>query len=492
MFFVMKQDGIINIKLVLHTIGSLLFFEAAFMLLATVIAYIYGEPDAQSLLISSVITLTVALFSYFFIKKDPERQFEKRDGYLFVTLVWVVFSLFGTLPFFISGYIPRYVDAFFETMSGFSTTGATILTDVEALPHGLLMWRSIMSWLGGMGIIVLSLAILPIFGIGGMQLYAAEIPGPTKVKLHPRLAQTAKLLWGIYTLLTLVEIVLLKIGGMGLFDAVCHSFTTMSTCGYSTKNAGIAYWNSPFIEYIVIFFMLVAGINYGVIYSTLRGDFKKLYQNEELRFYLLFVFGFSLITMAVLLFSENMDVELSARTATFQVVSLMTGTGFNTANYLIWTPFLWSLMCFIMLIGGCAGSCAAGLKVVRVTLLLKNSYYEFKRLLHPNAVIPVKFNQKVVPSQIITNILAFVVLYALIAIVSVLVFTLMDIDFIESVGSSVALLSNVGPGLGVFGPEDNYSQFPDAAKWYASFLMLIGRLEIFTVLFVLMPSFWKR
>ncbi len=489
----MKQTtGIINIKLVLHTIGSLLFFEAVFMLVATFVAYIYGEPDVLPLLYSSVITFTVALFSYFFIKKDPDKQFEKRDGYLFVSLIWVVFSLFGTLPFFISGYIPTYTDAFFETMSGFSATGATILTDVEMLPHGLLLWRSLISWLGGMGIIVLTLAILPIFGIGGMQLYAAEIPGPTKAKLHPRVAQTAKLLWVIYMLLTFVEVILLKIGGMDLFDAVCHAFSTMAACGYSTKNASIAYWNSPFIEYVVIFFMLVTGINYGVIYSTLKGNFKKFYQNEELRFYLLFLFGFSLITTVGLLFSENMGVESSARTATFQVVSLMTGTAFNTANYMNWAPFLWSLMCFIMLIGGCAGSTTAGLKVVRVALLLKNSYHEFKRLLHPNAVIPVKFNQKVVPSQIVTNILAFVVLYALIIIVSVLIFTSMGLGFVESIGSSISFLSNVGPGLGVFGPGDNYAQFPDAAKWYASFLMLTGRLEIFTVLFVLMPSFWKR
>ncbi len=488
----MKQSGIINIKLVLHTLGSLLFFEAAFMLIAAVVAYLYGEQDAQSLFLSSMITLVVALFSYFFIKKDPDEQFEQRDGYLFVALIWVVFSLFGSLPFIISGYVPRYVDAFFETMSGFSTTGATIFTDVEVLPHGLLLWRSIIAWLGGMGIIVLSLAILPIFGIGGMQLYSAEIPGPTKVKLHPRVAQTAKLLWSIYILLTLVEIILLKIGGMGLFDAVCHAFTTMSASGFSTKNASVAYWNSPFIEYVFIIFMVVTGINYGVIYSTLKGNFKKFYQNEELKFYLFFLLGFSLITTAGLLFTGNMDVEASARTATFQVVSLMTGTAFSTANYLNWTPFLWILMCFIMLIGGCAGSTTAGLKVVRVSLLLKNSYYEFKRLLHPNAVIPVKFNQKVVPAQIITNILAFVVLYALIAIISVLVFALMGLGFAESVGSSVTFLSNVGPGLGMFGPVDNYSQFPDAAKWYASFLMLTGRLEIFTVLFVLMPSFWKR
>ncbi|MDR0941473.1 MAG: TrkH family potassium uptake protein, partial [Bacteroidales bacterium] len=261
----MKQPNIINFKLLFHTVGSLLFFEAAFMLIATIVAYFYKENDFLPLLFSCGITLAVALCSFFLIKKDPNAQFEKREGYLFVTLVWVVFSLFGTLPFIIGGYIPSFIDALFETMSGFTATGTTVFTSVEALPHGILFWRSLMCWLGGMGIIILSLAILPFFGIGGMQLYAAEIPGPQKTKLHPRIAQTAKLLWGIYALLTLVQTILLKIGGMDLFDAVCHSFSTVSACGSSTKNTGIAYWNSPFIEYVVIVFMLITGINYGVL-----------------------------------------------------------------------------------------------------------------------------------------------------------------------------------------------------------------------------------
>jgi len=488
----MKQPSIINIKLLLHTVGSLLFFEATFMLIATVVAYLYKESDFLPLLYSSGITLVAALCSFFFIKKDPDTQFEKRDGYLFVSLTWVVFSLFGTLPFIIGGYAPCFVDAFFESMSGFTATGASIFTDVEILPHGILLWRSLMCWLGGMGIIILSLAILPFFGIGGMQLYAAEIPGPQKAKLHPRIAQTAKLLWGIYTLLTVVQIVLLKIGGMEVFDAVCHSFSAISACGSSTKNAGIAYWNSPVIEYVIMSFMLITGINYGVIYSTMKGKFKTLYQNEEVRFYLLFALGFSFIVTIGLLVSQNMGVEESIRTATFQVVSLLSGTAFFTTNYLGWAPFLWTLLLFIMLIGGCAGSTTSGLKVVRVSLLLKNSINEFKRLLHPNAVIPVKYNQKVVAPQIITNILAFVALYVLIIIGSILIFASLGLNLDESVGSSITFLNNVGPGLGKFGPIDNYSQFPTIAKCYASFLMLVGRLEIFTVLFVLMPSFWKR
>lgn len=488
----MRQSRLINFKLLFHTVGSLLFFEAGFMLVATVIAFIFKGFDFFPLLISSVITLVAAFCSFHFIKKEANAQFEKREGYLFVTLVWIVFSLFGTLPFIIGGYIPNFIDALFETMSGFTATGTTVFTNVEALPHGILLWRSLMCWLGGMGIIILSLAILPFFGIGGMQLYAAEIPGPQKSKLHPRIAQTAKLLWGIYALLTLLEIVLLKLGGMNVFDAVCHAFSTVSASGSSTKNAGISYWDSPFIEYVVISFMFVTGINYGVLYATLKGKFRTLFRNEELRFYFLFAVGFSFIVAVALFFTENMGFEETLRTATFQVVSLLSGTAFTTANYLSWTPFLWALLLFIMLIGGCAGSASAGLKVVRVSLLLKNSLNEFKRLLHPNAVIPVKYNQKVVQPQIITNILAFVALYVLIILGSILIFTVMGLQFDEAVGSSITFLSNVGPGLGQFGPIETYAELSAPAKMYASFLMLVGRLEIFTVLFVFMPSFWRR
>jgi trk system potassium uptake protein TrkH len=462
------------------------------MFIATVVAFFYHESDFLPLFYSSCITLAAALCSFFFIRKDPNTQFEKRDGYLFVTLVWIVFSLFGSLPFLLGGYSHSIVDAFFESMSGFTTTGATTFAGVEMLPHGILFWRSLMCWLGGMGIIILSLAIIPFFGIGGMQLYAAEIPGPQKTKLHPRVTQTAKLLWGIYSSLTLVQMLLLKIGGMNMFDAVCHSFSSISATGISTKNAGISYWNSPFMEYVLIAFMFITGINYGVIYSVLRGNFKSLYQNEELRFYLAFIVLFSLIVGVGLYTSQHLGVEESARTASFQVVSLLTGSGFVTTNYLAWTPFLWTLLLFLMLVGGCAGSATSGIKVVRVSLLLKNSHNEFKRLLHPNAVMPVKFNKKVVSPQIITNILAFVALYVLIIIGSVLFFTAMGFGFDESVGSAVSFLGNVGSGFGKFGPMDNYSQFPTLAKCYASFLMLAGRLEIFTVLFVLTPSFWKR
>jgi trk system potassium uptake protein TrkH len=488
----MKKDRLLNIKLVFHVLGTLLFFEAGFLLISAAVSFLYRENDLFPLLISFGITFGTALMCFLLFKKEKSEPLNKREGYLVVTSVWIIFSLFGSLPFFISGYIPSYTDAFFETISGFTTTGASILTDVESLPHGLLFWRSIIQWLGGMGIIVLSLAIMPILGIGGMQLYVAEVPGPTKDKLRPRVAQTAKLLWSIYALLTIMEILLLLVGGMNLYDSVCHAFATMSTGGFSTKNASIAYWDSPFIEYIITLFMLIAGINYTVIYFAIKGNFKKLANSEELKFYLLFAFGFSFITMVGLLLTQNIQTEEALRASSFQVVSVMTGTGFATADYMQWAPFLWTLMFIIMLIGGCAGSASGGLKTVRVALLLKNSYYEFKRLLHPNAVIPVKFNHKVVPAPIVTNVLAFIVLFAIIAVISLLIFVLLGIGFVEAAGSVVTCMSNVGPGLGNVGPSGNFAHFPDTAKWYMSFLMLTGRLEIFTVLFLFAPSFWKK
>ena len=325
-----------------------------------------------------------------------------------------------------------------------------------------------------------------------MQLYVAEVPGPIKDKLRPRVAQTAKLLWSIYAIFTFAEVIFLSIGGMDLFDAICHSFTTMSTGGYSTKNASIAYWDSAFIDTVVMVFMILAGINYTVLYYMIKGDYKRFSKNEELKVYLFFMLIASVITTIGLCITSNLDFCVSLREASFQVVSLVTGTGYSTADFTQWVPFLWSLMLVLMLLGGCAGSTAGGLKMVRVAILIKNSYLEFKRLLHPNAVIPVKFSEKVVADSIVTNVLAFVVLYILMAIISFLVFMFLGIGFEESIGAVVTSLNNVGPGIGDVGPAGNFSEFPDAAKWYMTFLMLTGRLEIFTVLFVLSPSFWKK
>lgn len=488
----MKQEQLFDIRLIFSTLGSLLFFEAGFMAIATIVALFYREPDVPALCYANAITFFTAILLYFPFRRSDKKQLKKREGYLIVSSIWIVFSFFGSLPFLFSGYIPGYANAFFETISGFTTTGATILSDIEALPHGLLFWRSIIQWLGGMGIIVLSLAVLPIFGIGGMQLYVAEVPGPTKDKIRPRVAQTAKLLWSIYAAITMAEAILLYIAGMNLFDAVCHAFTTISTGGYSTKNASIAYWNSPFIDYIVTFFMIIAGMNYTLLYTALRGNLKRFFHNEEIKYYLTLGFCITAITIICRMPKDLSGFESIIRSSIFQSFTLMTGTGFSTSDFMTWGAFLWTLMLITMMFGGCAGSTSGGIKTVRLILLIKNSYFEFKRLLHPNAIIPVKFNDKVVQSTIVTNVLAFVVLYATTIIIGIFIFLLLGINIKEAVGASVTSIGNVGPGLGNSGPSGNFSSFPDSAKWVMSFLMLTGRLEIFTVLFVLSPSFWKK
>lgn len=488
----MKHKSLIDVKTVARTIGALLFFEVAFMLLSAMVALCYGEDDFPYMLLSAGITFVVAALSYFPTKTDMSKL-GKREGYLIVTIIWIVFSVFGSLPFYLSGYIPSYTDAFFETISGFTTTGATILTDIERLPHGLLFWRSLMQWLGGMGIIVLSLAVLPILGVGGMQLYVAEVPGPTKDKLRPRVTQTAKILWTTYALLTAAEALLLFFGGMSLFDAVCHSFATLSTGGYSTKNMSVAYWDSAFIQYTICAFMFIGGVNFAVSYYVLfKGDFKKLLKNEELKYYTIFFLLFSLGYALVVVDTTDLTIERAFREGSFQIISIMTSTGFATSDFMSRVPFLWVFLLVLMTFGGCAGSSCGGIKIVRIILLIKNSYLEFKRLLHPNAFLPVKFNGKVVHSQIVTNVLAFIVLFIVVSIFSMLVLTLFGVEFIEACGAVITCISNVGPGIGDLGPAGTFAELPDAAKWYLSFLMLTGRLEIFTVLFLLSPPFWKR
>ena len=491
----MKQESLLNFKLIGATFGLLLFFEAGFMAVSSIISALYGEDDLKALLISTGLTIVTALLLFFGLKGDEKTknfQLKKREGYFIVAFVWILFSIFGTFPFYLSGYIPEYTNAFFETISGYTTTGATILQDIEALPHGLLFWRSIIQWQGGMGIIVLSLAVMPLFGIGGMQMYAAEVPGPTKDKIRPRVTQTAKLLWSLYASITIIEAILLFIAGMEPFDAFCHACTTIATGGYSTKNASIAHWNSPFIDYIITIFMIIAAMNYTLLYTALRGNVKKFIHNEEIKYYLLIGFTITAIIIGYNFYLERTVSEEDVRVSLFSAFSLMTGTGFGLSDHTAWAPFLAILMILIMSFGGCAGSSCGGIKTVRIVLLIKNSYFEFKRLLHPNAVIPVKFNNKVVPPTIITNVLAFIVLYAITIMLGILIFLLIGVNPEESIGAAVTSVSNVGPGLGASGPTGNFAHFPVAAKWVMSFFMLAGRLDIFTVLFILSPSFWKR
>lgn len=450
----------------------------------------FGEGDMAALGITALISILVGALAYLLTKKS-DKSIGKREGFIIVSLVWVVFSLFGALPFVISGYIPSYTNAFFETISGFTTTGASILNDVEALPHGLLFWRSMTQWLGGMGIIVLSLAILPIFRIGGMQLFVAEVPGPTPDKFHPRVKETAKRLWGIYVFFTLAEIILLYFGGISLFDSVCHGFTTMATGGYSTKQASIAEF-SPYVQYVITLFMFLAGTNFALSYYGLHFKFNKVFKNEEFRFYSFFIVGFTIIIAFFLWHGDQLGIEESFRHAVFQVVSITTTTGYVTTDYLQWIPFLWVIIFMLMFLGGSAGSTGGSIKIVRIALLIKNSGLELKRLVHPNAVVPIRLNKKSIDPQIITNILAFVITYLTITVISTIVMSAMGYDLNSSLGAVAASLGNIGPGIGAVGPVENYSHIPDFGKWFLSFLMLLGRLELFTVLILFSPAFWKR
>jgi trk system potassium uptake protein TrkH len=461
------------------------------MLLSLLVSIIYGEADQQAFFISSgIAVLTGSLILA--LTKNASLDIGKREGFIIVSFSWIVFSFFGSLPYMISGSIPNFTDAFFETISGFTTTGSSILNDIEALPHGILFWRSFTQWMGGMGIIVLSLAILPVFGIGGMQLFMAEVPGPTPDKISPRIRQTAKTLWIIYLGFTVVETALLWIGGMTFFDAINHSFTTMATGGFSTKQASIAHWDSPFIQYVIVVFMFFAGTNFTLSYIAIKGNFKKVFKDEEFKYYSLFILIFSLVIFVGLAVSTSLGLEHAFRDSIFQVVSIITTTGYATADYLTWAPILTFLIFALFFFGGSAGSTGGGIKIMRIVLLLKNSYYELRRMIHPNAIIPVKFNKHSVDAKIITNVLAFFMLYFIIFGFSTVVFTIIEPDIESSMGAVATSLGNIGPGLGSVGPAENFAHIHPAGKWFLSFLMLLGRLELFTVLVLISPAFWKE
>lgn len=480
----------INYKIIFKILGFLLFIIGAFLLVCSFIAIIYHEP-VKYILISGFITMVFgALFLLFSRKADV--TITKREGYIIVTFGWILFSIFGALPFYLSGEIPSYTDAFFETMSGFTTTGASILNDIEALPNSLLFWRSLTQWLGGMGIIVLSLAILPILGIGGMQLFIAEVPGPAPDKIHPRVKETAKRLWAVYFILTGLEIILLVFGGMSLFDAVNHAFTTMATGGYSTKQASVAFYSSPYIQYVITLFMFMAGTNFVLSYHAMHFSFRKVFKNEEFRFYLGFIAAFTIVIFLLLAFTMDNGIEEAFRKAAFQVVSITTTTGYVTADYLKWTPPLIMLIFILMFVGGSAGSTGGGIKIVRILLFFKNSFMELKRLLHPNAIIPVRLNQKPVLSETMSNVLSFITFYIILLITGVIVIAFMGYDLESSFGAVAATLGNIGPGIGAVGPVENFAHFPDAGKWFLSLFMLIGRLELFTVIILFSPTFWKK
>jgi len=484
-----------NHKLILRIIGGLLLFEGVFLLSAIFVALIYKESVISHFLITSGIAIFLGLI-FFIAGRNASPTIGKREGSVIVTSIWIWFSVIGLLPFWLSGSIPNITDAFFETMSGFTTTGASILNNIESLPNSILYWRSLTQWIGGLGIIVISIALLPIFGFSTVQLFSAEATGPTKDKIHPKMSETAKRLLAIYVALTVAQVLLLVIAGMGWFDAVNHSYTTMATGGFSTKQASVGYWSSPAIQYIITFFMFFAGVNFTLFYFMIKGRFNRIKENEEFKFFIVFtLICTALIGISIYDFSlpaSFSHIEKTFRDSLFTVISMISTTGYVTVDYMQYKPVVWLLLLIVMLTGASAGSTAGGMKMIRVLLVVKYAYYEFKRIIHPNAFFPVRYNQHVVRDEVITRVLAFIMLYIMIIVVGAIVLSFSGMGFLESVSGMITCISDVGPGLGRIGPAFSFSEIPTFAKWFLSFVMLIGRLEVFTVLIIFTPIFWKR
>ncbi len=481
----------IRFKTILRLVGVLLGIESLMLAISAGVSYYYQDDALHSFLISTLITLVAGLTLFFIGHKAP-RQFTRRDGYVLVTFSWLSFTIFGTLPYLIGGHIPNVSDAFFESMSGITSTGSTILTDIDSMPHGLLFWRCFTQWLGGLGILMFTLAILPIFGSRSLQVFAAEVSGPTRSKVTPRIGVTAKWLWSLYAGFTIIVFGLLLLGGMSPFDSICHAFSTTGTGGFSTHQESIGYYHSAYIEYVITLFMFICGINFNLQLMFLQRKFRKFSDDTELRFYLCSVIVLTLIITLILFARTGMGGEESFRKALFQVVSLHTSSGLATSDIMTWPAVGWGLLIIPMMIGACAGSTSGGMKMIRWVVLMKTVKNEFRHILHPYAVLPVRINKQAVAPQLISTVMGFTMLYFIIVVICTLIFMVMGLPFIEAVGCVVSPLSNMGPGLSSTGHEFQWNLLPDAGKWLVSFLMLLGRLELFTILILFNPHFWNR
>ncbi|MFQ5915081.1 MAG: TrkH family potassium uptake protein [Nitrospinota bacterium] len=479
-----------NISSVLRSLGFIALLLGAALVIPVAISAVAGGPDLVALAASVLISGAVGGCLLYFGGRE---EMAARDGFAVVTGTWLLVSFVGAFPYWLSGTIPSYTDAFFEAISGFTTTGATVVANIEDLPAGILFWRSFTQWLGGMGIIVLTVAFLPLFGVGGLQVLNAEAPGPTFERLVPRLRETAKLLWGIYLLLSVSEVLLLLAGGMPPFEAVLHTFSTMATGGFSPKDASIAAYSSPYLQWVIILFMGLAGTSFSLHYFALRGrSLSSYWKNTEFRFYLSMLGAATLVTTLFLLWQTQAGAERAVREAAFQVVAIVTTTGFVTADFELWPVVLQALLLFLMFFGGCSGSTGGGMKHMRLLLLFRHSGAQMLKLIHPRAVKGLLLGERPVTDDVIEGIQSFFFLYLTLWVGGSLALSALGMDLVTGISAAASALGNVGPGLGAVGPADNYAGLPALAKWILSALMLLGRLEIFPVIILLSRETWRR
>jgi trk system potassium uptake protein TrkH len=479
-------------KLILRFIGILFLFLGLSMAAPLTVSLIYEEGSVRALGYSLLVISGIGLLLFIGTKKSEVSHLSHRDGVAIVTLGWAAAGFAGAVPFLLSGAIPGFTHAYFESVSGFTTTGASVLADIESLPKGILLWRSLTQWFGGMGIIVLSIAILPFLGVGGMQLYKAEVPSPVMDKLKPRISDTAKTLWKVYVSITALEIVLLLGGGMSFFDALCHGFCTMPTGGFSPKNASIAHYDSPYLDGVIMVFMLLAGINFSLHYRLIKGEFASFVKDPECRVFLSLVVLFILMVTIDIHGTVYDSLSKAFRYAAFQVGSIVTTTGFVTADYDQWPAFSKTLLLLCMFFGAMAGSTGGGMKTMRIMLLVRHCYNEIFRIIHPHAITSVKLGRKPVPADVLSSIWGFFLLFLGFFLVAVLIMAFLGLDMISAVGSVAASIGNIGPGLGMVGPTRNYVAIPLVGKWVLIFCMLLGRLELYTVIALLVPAYWRK
>ena len=488
-----------NVKTIFNVLGAILTLTGLTMIIPALVAWGYDEPDLVGHLQSMGICVTIGIPVWLFTRKS--RSLNSKDGFAIVTLSWILVAFAGTLPFYLTGAIPNFTDAWFESMSGVTTTGASIIGNpqtlphlqngVESLTHGVLYWRSFIQWIGGMGIIVFTIAILPLLGVGGVQLFKAEVPGPVADKIRPRVKETAKILWMVYVGLTAAEAILLSISGMSWFDAICHAFTTMPTGGFSTQNASIAAYGNPVIHYIIILFMFIAGVNFTLHFRSLTGNVKICLKDPEFLAYFGIAFGVTFFIFLNVASAQGEWTHDNFLSSLFQSISILTTTGYGSANYEIWPYFSQYLILILMFIGGMGGSTGGGMKVARIILLVKYAATETRRMLHSRAIIPIRIGDRYISEDVVRNTLGFFLFYISIFGITALILTTLNLDIESAIGAAASAIGNIGPGLGAFGPTDNYALLHPIGKWMLTFCMLLGRLEIFTIMVLFSRTFWK-